>query len=174
MIVRSGGGHEGDSGAEFRTVVNSGKPAVVIVFDVDRYETDMIGHGPIPMNASFLDPVRNDLYYYFKNGKGEVLKLGRASQDPTAVQRLVVLVRDRHCQYPGCTVSGDRCEIHHLNEWVKDHGLTDVEWLGLFCVPHHHHIHIENLVAIRAADGTVSIIDRSSGALIAKAKAING
>lgn len=171
---REHNGETVDAEATHTTVVKSAKPAVVLVIDIDRYEAEIIGHGPIPMNESFLDPVRNDLYYYFKNGKGEVLKLGRAGRDPTPAQRLAVVVRDRHCQYPGCKVSGDRGEIHHLAEWVKDHGLTDVDVLGLFCPAHHHHIHIENLVAIRTANGNVSIIDRRSGALIARAKAING
>ena len=52
--------------------VNTGKPAVVIVFDVDRYEAEILGHGPTPVTPELFDPVKVDLYYFFKNGKGEI------------------------------------------------------------------------------------------------------
>ena len=98
----------------------SAKPAMVIVFDVDRYEAEILGRGPIPVTPDLFDAARADLYYFFKNTRGEILKFGRAKRDPTAAQRLAVQVRDRHCIYPCCRASASRCQVHHLNEWLTD------------------------------------------------------
>ena len=59
-----------------------------------------------------------------------------------------------------------------MNEWLLDQGFTDVEVLGLFCDPHHRHLHVSELVAEHQADGTVTIRIRSTGEVIATAKPI--
>ena len=150
--------------------VTCAKPTVVIVFDIDRYEAEILGHGPIPVTPDLFDSARADLYYYFQNAKGAVLKFGRAKRDPTAAQRLAVQVRDRHCVYPHCRAPASRCQVHHLNEWLIDQGFTDVEVLGLFCDPHHRHLHLQHLVANRQPDGTVAIRIRATGEVIVIAR----
>lgn len=145
----------------------SAKPAIVIVFDVDRYEAEILGRGPIPVTPDLFDTARADLYYFFKNTRGEILKFGRAKRDPTAAQRLAVEVRDRHCIYPHCRAPASRCQVHHLNEWLIDQGFTDVKVLGLFCDAHHRHLHVQHLVSARQPDGTVAIRIRASGEVIA-------
>ena len=74
----------------YSTQVKTGKPAVVIIFDVDKWEARIAGGGPIPITESLLDRARNDLYYCFKNMAGEVLKFGRSRRDPSPVQRLAL------------------------------------------------------------------------------------
>jgi hypothetical protein len=147
------------------TQVTTGKPAMVIIFDVDKWEARIAGGGPIPITASLLDQARNDLYYCFKNMAGEVLKFGRSRRDPTPVQRLALVVRDERCLYPGCHAPPERCDVHHTNEVVKDKGLTDVEVMGLFCKSHHRHIHVNDLVVIRELGGSVTIKNRTTGAI---------
>jgi Domain of unknown function (DUF222) len=150
------------------TQVKTGKPAVVIIFDVDKWEARIAGGGPIPITESLLDQARNDLYYCFKNMAGEVLKFGRSRRDPSPVQRLVLVVRDERCLYPGCHAPPDRCDVHHTNEVVKDQGFTDVEVMGLFCKSHHRHIHVNDLMAIREPDGALTIKNRRTGAIEAQ------
>ena len=145
---------------------------MVIVFDVDRYEAEILGHGPTPVTPDLFDRVKADLYYFFKNTKGEILKFGRAKRDPTAAQRLAVEMRDRHCLYPQCRAPASRCQVHHLNEWLQDHGFSDVEVLGLFCDAHHRHLHVGQLKADREADGTVTIRIRATGEIITRATPI--
>ena len=152
------------------TQVKTGKPAVVIVFDVDKWEARIAGGGPIPITESLLDQARNDLYYCFKNMAGEVLKFGRSRRDPSSVQRLVLVVRDERCLYPGCHAPPDRCDVHHTNEVVKDEGFTDVEVMGLFRKSHHRHIHINDLVVIREFGGSVTIKHRKTGAIEAQTR----
>ena len=138
------------------------------MFDIDRYEAEILGHGPTPVTADLFDPAKADLYYFFKNQHGEVLKFGRAKRDPTAAQRLAVEVRDRHCIYPHCRAPASRCHVHHLNEWLRDHGFTDVEVLGLFCHPHHRHLHRQQLSGRREADGSVTIRVHATEEVIAR------
>ena len=78
--------------------------------------------------------------------RGEPLDVGRASQTvPTAIRRAVI-VRDRGCAFPGCSVPARWREIHHVMYWA-DGGPTS---LG-------------NCVALRAAPPTHSpfrLVDR--------------
>ena len=148
------------------------KPTVVIVFDIDRYEAEILGHGPIPITTDLFAATKADLYYFFQSGRGEILKFGRAKRYPTAAQRLAVEVRDRHCIYPQCREPASRCQVHHLNEWLIDHGYTNVEVLGLFCDPHHRHLHIKALTADLQPGGTVTIRIRTTGEIIAIATPI--
>jgi hypothetical protein len=67
---------------------------------------------------------------------GAVLQLGRAHRLATPAQRAALHARDTGCVIPGCTVSGDRCEIHHVIPWA-DGGRTDIDNLVLVCPRHH-------------------------------------
>ncbi len=149
------------------TSVKTGKPAVVIVFDVDRWKARIAGGGPIPITESLLDQARNDLYYCFENTVGEVIKFARSRRDPTPIQKLVLVVRDEKCLYPGCYAPPDACDAHHLNEVVKDKGRTDTDVMGLFCEAHHRHIHLNDLVVKRNPDGSITIIERRTGTVVA-------
>ena len=153
--------------------VKTAKPAVIIMFNVDLWEATLSGHGPIPVTPSLFDRARSDLYYCFQNMTGEVLKFGRSRHDPTPIQRLAVIARDKHCIYPGCHAPPERCDIHHLNEVARDQGATDVDVLGLFCTPHHRHLHLNSLVAMREPDGSVTVRDRGTGIAVAVARPPN-
>jgi hypothetical protein len=162
-VLRSNAPPRGDA-----TTVKTGKPAVVIVFDVDKWKARIAGGGPIPITESLLDQARDDLYYCFKNMVGEVIKFGRSRRDPTPIQRLVLIVRDEKCLYPGCHAPPDACDVHHTNEVVKDKGNTDTDVMGLFCEAHHRHIHLNDLVVKRnLADGSLLVIERRTGTVVA-------
>ena len=149
--------------------VTTAKPATVVIFDIDKYEAEMLDHGPVPVTSSLFDQAKAELYLYFKNAKGEILQFGRTRRDPSFAQRLAVMVRDGHCIYPDCEAPASACSIHHLQEWLLDQGFTDVEVLGLFCDPHHRHLHVENLQATREADGSVTIRHRTTCDVVALA-----
>ncbi len=112
------------------TEVKTAKPATIVVFDVDSWKAELLGHGPIPVTESLFNLVKTDLYYSFTTMTGEVLKFGHARCDPTAAQRLAVIARDRHCIYPVCHTPPDHCEIHHVDEVHLDKGVTDVDNSG--------------------------------------------
>ncbi len=138
------------------------KRAVVIVFNVDAWQAQLIGGGPVPVTESLFDRVRNDLFYSFTNMAGEVIKFGRARRDPTPIQRLVVMSRDLTCVYPGCNVPANRTDVHHFNEYARDQGGTDTDTLGSVCPAHHQHLHLNDLVMQKEPNGSITIRPRNS------------
>ncbi|MGH3786647.1 MAG: DUF222 domain-containing protein [Pseudonocardiaceae bacterium] len=72
--------------------------------------------------------------------RGEPLDVGRASQSVPAAIRRAVIVRDRGCAFPGCTVPARWCEIHHIVFWA-DGGPTSVGNCVALCGRHHRLVH---------------------------------
>jgi hypothetical protein len=73
-------------------------------------------------------------------GGCQPLDVGRASRTVTPAQRRAVIVRDRHCRYPGCDRPARWCDVHHLVHWA-DGGPTDLDNLILLCRRHHTLVH---------------------------------
>jgi hypothetical protein len=71
---------------------------------------------------------------------GEVLNQGRTIYRPTMAQRRAVLLRDRHCRFPGCRRPAKWSDIHHI-VWWETGGRTDYSNLLLLCGRHHHMVH---------------------------------
>ncbi|HEX2283410.1 MAG TPA: HNH endonuclease signature motif containing protein [Mycobacterium sp.] len=66
----------------------------------------------------------------------EPLYLGRTKRFASAAQRFVLHSRDRGCTFPGCTVPGYGCQVHHGERDWADGGLTDITDEILACGPH--------------------------------------
>ena len=47
----------------------------------------------------------------------------------------------RTCGHPDCTVRFADCEIHHVIEWIHQHGPTDLANLLPLCREHYHRVH---------------------------------
>jgi hypothetical protein len=71
---------------------------------------------------------------------GHVLCVGRTYRTATKAQRTALMVRDRHCRFPGCRVDVHRCEAHHVLEWELG-GATCLSNLVLLCRAHHVLVH---------------------------------
>ena len=74
------------------------------------------------------------------NSAGEVLDCGREQRVANRAQRRALRAMYRTCAYPGCDVTFDRCDIHHVIEWLR-HGSTDLDNLLPLCSRHHHLVH---------------------------------
>ena len=72
---------------------------------------------------------------------GAVLDQGRARRVATAAQRHALRAMYRTCGHPDCTVRFADCEIHHVIEWIHQHGPTDLANLLPLCNEHHHLVH---------------------------------
>ena len=72
---------------------------------------------------------------------GELVNVGREHRFFTYRQRIGLGVRDGGCRYPGCDKPVSWTEAHHLREWAKDKGETDIGNGILLCRYHHMHIH---------------------------------
>jgi hypothetical protein len=95
------------------------------------------------------------------NGASMVLDIGSTDDIPGHIRRAVIL-RDRHCQWPGgCDRPASQCEPHHLRPRA-DGGATSLQNLHLYCLVHHHHfIHRLGWRIIHHPDGARDAISPS-------------
>jgi hypothetical protein len=71
---------------------------------------------------------------------GEVLDVGRLQRLVTAALWKALVIRDRHCRFPGCTRPPLMCHAHHAQHWI-DGGPTSLDNLVLLCGHHHRLVH---------------------------------
>ena len=86
------------------------------------------------------------------------LDVGRARDIPDQLRRAVIL-RDKHCGWPGgCDVGPADSDIHHLVPWSEG-GKTSLDDLKMFCKFHHQVcIHRQGWKVIMHPDGTTEAI----------------
>jgi hypothetical protein len=95
-------------------------------------------------------------------GRSEPLDIGRKTPVVPPSMRRAVVVRDRHCRFPGCDRPPTWSDAHHVVHWAKG-GPTAVHNLVLLCRRHHRMIHhrrfhvemVDAQPAFSRADGTV-------------------
>ena len=73
-------------------------------------------------------------------GESEVLDVGRSTRTIPAAIRKALIIRDRHCRFPGCERPHRWCDAHHLQHWA-DGGSTSPDNLVLLCRRHHRAVH---------------------------------
>jgi hypothetical protein len=98
------------------------------------------------------------------NGAGVALDVGHSQRVATAHQRRALRSMHRTCGFPGCEIRFADCEIHHVIEWIKQRGPTDLDNLLPLCTRHHHtiheggwhlNLHPDRTVILRRPDGTI-------------------
>lgn len=94
-------------------------------------------------------------------GRSDPLDVGRQTSVVSPAMRRGVIVRDRHCRFPGCDRPHTWCDAHHVMHWA-DGGPTAVPNLILLCRRHHRMVHqgyrlelVEGRPMFRRPDGTV-------------------
>ena len=73
-------------------------------------------------------------------GAGVVLDVGRSHRLVTTPIWTALVVRDRHCSFPGCRRPPVMCHAHHIVSWASG-GATKLGNLVLLCGHHHRTIH---------------------------------
>jgi hypothetical protein len=68
--------------------------------------------------------------------KGKALALYHTKRLASPAQRIVLYAKDRGCTFPGCTVPGYLCEVHHLDPYALN-PVTDINGLTFTCRPNH-------------------------------------
>ena len=72
---------------------------------------------------------------------GQVLDLGREARLFTGHQKVALAARDGGCIWPDCDRPPAWTEAHHINQWARDGGRTDVCDGVLLCRYHHLLLH---------------------------------
>lgn len=72
--------------------------------------------------------------------KSEPLDLGRKQRFFSRAQRRAMLLRDKGCINPGCTMAAHRCEANHIKPWYLG-GETNLSNGGLLCPVCHASFH---------------------------------
>ena len=73
-------------------------------------------------------------------GAGMVLDVGRSYRLVTAPIWTALVVRDRHCAFPGCRRPPIMCQAHHIVPWAQG-GTTKLANLVQLCGHHHRTVH---------------------------------
>ena len=105
--------------------------------------SEIIGVGPVPREILRTLSPDTDLAGMIYDRAGRILWLGRNQRLANAAQRLAVAVRDGGCFRCGAPMH--RCELHHIQEWHRDGGRTDVENLVAVCRRHHKQLETDDL-----------------------------
>jgi len=82
----------------------------------------------------------------------EPLDVGRRSPVVPPAMRRAVIVRDRHCRFPGCDRPQAWCDAHHVLHWA-DGGPTALHNLVLLCRRHHRMVHVLGGFGLALEDG---------------------
>ena len=129
-------------------LLGSKKPAVRVLVT----ERDLASRHGIARIEGQTDPISIETAERHACGAGiipivfdaglQVVNLGRKQRLFTPRQRAGLAARDGGCLFPGCDRPPSWCEAHHINEWKRDRGRTDVADGVLLC--RHHHLLVHN------------------------------
>jgi uncharacterized protein DUF222 len=97
-------------------------------------------------------------------GSSEPLDVGRKTAVVPPALRRAVIVRDRHCRFPGCDRPHTWCDAHHVLHWA-DGGPTAVANLLLLCRRHHRMVHQPGGFRLKLVDG-MPLFKRQDGSVL--------
>ncbi|TWE12746.1 HNH endonuclease signature motif containing protein [Rudaeicoccus suwonensis] len=133
----------------------SGTAKVAVLLPLEGL-TEGRGHA-ITSSGDVIDPASArrlacdaDLISVVLGATSEPLDVGRQKRLVTAGLRTAVIVRDRHCTFPGCDRPPAWCEVHHIIPWWAGGG-TSLTNSALVCARHHTIIHRDGYTATTTA-----------------------
>ena len=114
-------------------------------------QVEIVGVGPVPRHFLQTLSADTEVAGMIYDRAGRILWLGRNQRLGNAAQRLAVAIRDGGCFECGAPMH--RCELHHMAEWRRDQGPTDIDNLVAVCRQHHKWIETNNLIVRRTPNG---------------------
>lgn len=90
------------------------------------------------------------------DGRSSILDYGTTTRTVPAPLFNALVIRHRHCRFPGCDRPPEWCEAHHVR-WVLDGGTTALDNLILLCTRHHHLLHAPGWHAKLLPNGTLEV-----------------
>jgi hypothetical protein len=122
------------------------RPRVVVTTDLDTlrglvaargHTEDGLELGPSVVRRLACDA---DIIPVALGGSSVVLDVGRSYRLVTTPIWTALVVRDRHCSFPGCRRPPIMCHAHHIVSWACG-GATKLSNLVLLCGHHHRTLH---------------------------------
>src|SRR3954447_25164008 len=123
-----------------------GAPArLMVTTTLDSLTTGMTGLADDAVNELSVSTIRRlacdaEIIPAVLGSKGEPLDVGRAKRVVTLAIWVALVIRDRHCAFPGCDRPPLMCHAHHIRHWITG-GETKLDNLVLLCGHHHRTIH---------------------------------
>ncbi len=150
--LRNGGRRRADAfadlvfraGADREPVPGMGRPTIAVTMSLQELRDGLPVLGPDhqTFTASTIRRIACDAHVIpvVLGSESEVLDVGRAARTiPVAIRRALI-VRDKQCAFPACTMPANMTQAHHIRHWSRG-GLTELINLVLLCGHHHDTIH---------------------------------
>ncbi len=153
------------------------RPHINVVLDVDEHGDLAHAHtaGDTPVDGITAGRLLCDsvLHRVLTRGRSAIVDYGHGTRTIAAATWNVLLVRDRHCRFPGCDRLAEWCEAHHVQAW-QDGGPTCPSNLVLTCSRHHHLLHTPGWHARLLPDATFEVTDPRDRVRVTRAPLANG
>jgi uncharacterized protein DUF222/HNH endonuclease len=134
------------------------RPHVTVTVDLEAlegragYRCELEDLGPVTTETARRWACDASVSRVITRGRSEPLDVGRRTSVVSPGLRRAVVIRDRHCQFPGCDRPHAWCDAHHVRHWA-DGGPTALDNLVLLCRPHHRSVHDALGFRLRMVDG---------------------
>jgi hypothetical protein len=141
-----------------RPTVAGERPHVTLTVDSDAVRdgsepiSEMDHIGPVQPSVSRRVLCDAAIRRIVMAGRSEPLDVGRQTPVISPAMRRAVILRDRHCRFPGCDRPHTWCDAHHLVHWA-DGGPTAFQNLILLCRRHHRMVHARHGFRLDLVDG---------------------
>jgi hypothetical protein len=138
------------------------RPHLNVITTLDELERR--GHGRLIdgtiLDAATLQRLCCDagIHRVIADGRSGILDYGTTTRTVPAPLFNALVIRDRHCRYPGCDRPPEWTEAHHIR-WVTHGGATALDNLVLQCSRHHHLLHAPGWHAKLLPDNTLEVTD---------------
>ncbi len=140
------------------------RPHLNLILDLDRYQA-LRTAGAASIDGTRLDRTSTDrllcdtaVHRVLTSGRSAILDYGTTTRTIPAPLYNALVVRDRHCRFPGCDRPAAWCEGHHIHPWHTG-GPTQLANLVLLCSRHHHLLHRPRWHTKLLPDTTLEITD---------------
>jgi len=141
-----------------RPSVGGERPHVTVIVDVEALEarggtrSELDHTGPIHPEVVRRLACDATVSRVLAKGPSEPLDVGRRTSVVPAALRRALVVRDRHCRFPGCDRPPPWCDAHHVVHWANG-GPTSLGNLVLLCRRHHRLVHASGSARLMMEDG---------------------
>jgi Domain of unknown function (DUF222)/HNH endonuclease len=140
-----------------RPLLGGERPHVAVIVDLEAIEgraglrSELEHTGPIHPEIVRRLACDASISRVITRGGSEPLDVGRRTAVVPAPMRRALVVRDRHCRFPGCDRPPPWCEAHHVRHWA-DGGMTALSNLVLLCRRHHRAVHEPGGFSLQMSD----------------------